>query len=97
MPTQAQGPLEVPGDTIRSKTEDKLTEEKPIDRQSAAYPNTPWALSGPERIYGPKAPPGFPGKAARGSGAGALHGRYWPLGAPETYISFEYYHLKQLR
>ena len=36
--------------TIRSKIEDKLTEEKLKDRESAANPNTPWAPSGPERI-----------------------------------------------
>ena len=36
--------------TIRSKIEDKLTEEKLKDRGSAAYANTPWAPSGPERI-----------------------------------------------
>ena len=36
--------------TIRSKIEDKLTEEKLKDRENAAYPNTPWAPSGPERI-----------------------------------------------
>ena len=39
-----------PGNTIRSKIEDKLTEEKLKDRESAAYANTPWAPSGPERI-----------------------------------------------
>ena len=39
-----------PGNTIRSKIEDKLTEEKLKDRESAAHPNTPWAPSGPERI-----------------------------------------------
>ena len=39
-----------PGNTIRSKIEDKLTEEKLKDRESAANPNTPWAPSGPERI-----------------------------------------------
>ncbi len=36
--------------TIRSKIEDKLTEEKLKDGGSAAYANTPWAPSGPERI-----------------------------------------------
>ena len=36
--------------TIRSKIEDKLTEEKLKDRESAAHANTPWAPSGPERI-----------------------------------------------
>ena len=36
--------------TIRSKIEDKLTEEKLKDRGSAAHANTPWAPSGPERI-----------------------------------------------
>ena len=36
--------------TIRSKIEDKLTEEKLKDRGSAADANTPWAPSGPERI-----------------------------------------------
>ena len=36
--------------TIRSKMEDKLTEEKLKDKGSAAYPNTPWAPLGPERI-----------------------------------------------
>ena len=50
MPTQARGTLEVPGDTKRSKIEDKLTENKLIDRENAAHPNTPWAPSGPERI-----------------------------------------------
>jgi len=39
-----------PGNTIRSKIEDKLTEEKLKDRESAAHANTPWAPSGPERI-----------------------------------------------
>ena len=39
-----------PGNTIRSKIEDKLTEEKLKDRESAANVNTPWAPSGPERI-----------------------------------------------
>ena len=39
-----------PGDTIRSKIEDKLTEEELKDRESVANPNTPWAPSGPERI-----------------------------------------------
>ena len=36
--------------TIRSKIEDKLTEEKLKDRKNAANANTPWAPSGPERI-----------------------------------------------
>ena len=36
--------------TIRSKIEDKLTEEKLKYKESAANPNTPWAPSGPERI-----------------------------------------------
>ena len=36
--------------TIRSKIEDKLTQEEIKDRGSAAYPNTPWAPSGLERI-----------------------------------------------
>ena len=36
--------------TIGSKIEDKLTEEKIKGRGSAAHPNTPWAPSGPERI-----------------------------------------------
>ena len=36
--------------TIRSKIEENLTEEKQSDRDSAANPNTPWAPSGPERI-----------------------------------------------
>ena len=40
-----------PGDTIRSKIEKKLTKEKLRDRENAAHPNTPWAPSGPERIY----------------------------------------------
>ena len=39
-----------PGDTIRSKIEDKLTEEKLKDVETAAHPNTPWAPSVPERI-----------------------------------------------
>ena len=39
-----------PGNTIRSKIENKLTEEKLKDRESATDPNTPWAPSGPERI-----------------------------------------------
>ena len=39
-----------PGTPIRSKIEDKPTEEKLKDRESATYPNTPWAPSGPERI-----------------------------------------------
>ena len=40
----------------RSKIEDKLTEENKLteerirDRESAAHANTPWAPSGPERI-----------------------------------------------
>ena len=41
--------------TIRSKIEDKLTEEKLKDRENAANPNTPWAPSGPERIELPAA------------------------------------------
>jgi hypothetical protein len=41
-----QGPV----NTIRSKIEDKLTEEKLKDRGSAENANTPWAPSGPERI-----------------------------------------------
>jgi hypothetical protein len=36
--------------TIRSKIEDKLTEEKLKDRENAAHANTPWAPSSPERI-----------------------------------------------
>ena len=36
--------------TIRSKIEDKPTEEKIKDRESAAHPNTPWAPSGTDRI-----------------------------------------------
>ena len=36
--------------TIRSKIEDKLTEEKLKDGESVAYASTPWASSGPERI-----------------------------------------------
>ena len=39
-----------PGNTIRSKIEDKLTEEICKDRENAAHANTPWAPSGPERI-----------------------------------------------
>ena len=39
-----------PGDTIRSKVEDKLTGEKLKDRESAAHPIMSWAPSGPERI-----------------------------------------------
>ena len=89
--SQARGTRWAEGDTIRSKIENKLTEEKLRDRESAAYPNTPRAPSGPERIYWARAPPppGFLGKATRGSGTGALHGRYWHLGAPEAYIFLE--------
>ena len=54
----------MPGDTKRSKVEDKLTEEKLIDRESAAHPNTPWAPSGPERIYWAQGFPGLPGFGA---------------------------------
>ena len=39
-----------PGNTIRSKIEDKLTEDKLKDRESAAHANTLWAPSDPERI-----------------------------------------------
>ena len=54
----AQGGDEPDGapNTIRSKIEDKLTEENKLteeklkDRESAAHANTPWAPSGPERI-----------------------------------------------
>ena len=46
-----------PGDTIRSKIEDKLTEVKLKHRESATYPNTPWAPSGLERIEVPAAIP----------------------------------------
>ena len=89
LPSQAQGPRVAPGDTIRSKIEKKLTKGKLRDRESVAYPNTPWAPSGPERIYsGPKASPGFPGKAPWGSRTSALHGRYRPLSAPETHFVF---------
>ena len=38
------------GNTIRSKIEDKLTEETLKNRENAAHANTPWAPSGPERI-----------------------------------------------
>ena len=41
--------------TIRSKIESKLTEEKLKDRENAAHPNTPWAPSGSERIKVPAA------------------------------------------
>ena len=44
-----------PGDTIRLKMEDKLTEEKLKDRESATHPNTPWAPSAPKRMEVPAA------------------------------------------
>ena len=79
---EAQEELVAPGDTIRSKIEDKLAEEKLKDRGSAANANAPWAPSGPERIYWAQGPRRLPGKAPRGSGTsvpsmvgtGALHG-----------------------
>ena len=69
MTTQAWGTRWAPRDTIRSKIEKKLTEGKLRDRESAAYPNTPWAHSGLERIYiGPKVPPVLGAKARPPSG-----------------------------
>ena len=49
--SQAWSSLVAPGDTKRSKIEEQITKEKLRDRENAANPNTPWAPSGPERIY----------------------------------------------
>ena len=57
LPSYSRRTVVAPGDTVRSKIDDKLTEEKLIDRESVAYANTPLGAFGPGAdILGPLPP-----------------------------------------
>ena len=80
-----------PGNTIRSKVEDELTEAKLKDRESTAHSNTPWAPSGLERIevaYG-KVP-------LRARGGEDVCKNTWGRGCLQKYMFFKNICFKQV-